>query len=70
MRTTNGLNVPTGWGREQAPDRRPCPVCHNATGVETNRAGFRVLARHTWLRAYRRSATPEQCPGSFRPVAR
>lgn len=47
MRTTNGLDVPTGWGDRRPADRRPCPVCLRATAVVTNVAGFQVLAAHS-----------------------
>jgi hypothetical protein len=42
VRTTNGLNVPTGWGQQRPADRRPCPICHRATGVEDGPVGKRL----------------------------
>jgi hypothetical protein len=66
MMTSNGLNVPTGWGRQAPADRRPCPLCHLATTVVTNAASFKVLDEHTRQAAgeYGRS----HCPGSGRLV--
>lgn len=62
MRTTNGLNVPTGWGTEPPAERQACPVCHHAADVVTNVAGYRVLAVHT----RRREDGRHLCGGSGR----
>lgn len=62
MRTTNGLDVPTGWGTTPTAERQACPVCHHATDVVTNVAGYRVLAEHT------RRGRDRACGGSHRLV--
>lgn len=66
MRTTNGLNVPTGWGQRRPAPKRPCPMCFRATGIETNAGGFRVLADHTRLMRGEYGRSP--CPGSGRLI--
>jgi hypothetical protein len=62
MRTSNGLDVPTGWGQRRPADRRPCPRCLKATDVVTNRGGFRALDEHT------RRGSDQRCTGSGRLV--
>lgn len=66
MRTSNGLNVPTGWGQRRPESKRPCPLCFQATQITTNAAGFKVLADHT--RQVRGVYGRSQCPGSGRLV--
>lgn len=62
MRTTNGLDVPTGWAQHAPADRRPCPRCLKATDVVRNGAGYRVLADHT------ARGDDRPCPGQGRLV--
>jgi hypothetical protein len=66
MRTSNGLNVPTGWGRQQPADRRPCPMCHLATNVVVTAGGFKALDEHT--RRVDGEYGRSHCPGSGRLV--
>lgn len=71
MMTSNGLDVPTGWGQQPPRRRRPCPVCRLATTVVTNAAGFTVLDEHTRAMPTAPQAGVNgraQCPGSGRLV--
>jgi hypothetical protein len=64
VRTTNGLNVPTGWGQRPPVPRRSCPVCHRAITISTGPTGHRMIDGH------RRKVDGKWawCPGSDRLV--
>lgn len=46
MKTTNGLDVPQGWGRRRPEPKQPCPLCGKATRLVPGPAG-RTYEPHT-----------------------